>query len=164
MFRHSKIAAFVLVPFGCLVAWGWWYFGLEADQRLTPAPTVDSPPHPRTPPSQPATRQRPTVEAVMDAATAQPKLPPEIRTVEAEVYRCFGDRPSKRTTAVDVRVSFQTADDGHFVGYRLEQTSERDPYFEACLEDVFAEMIADPRHGRSPGRVTHTFHFEPSQN
>lgn len=168
--REWLVLAGVLLPFAVLVG-----VGLHSTQTSPPPPgehLVNAPP---TPPPPLAPRDAPDASAPpiavappLDAGAPEPldagepeATPPELEAaltaLRPAVRQCFDDARAHAPARVEVRVRFTAKPDGHFTGYRLEKRSWQDPYFEACMEDVFDEVTYAPK-GREPrDAVTHTF-------
>ena len=160
MRREFIIVAAVLVPFGVLVAAGFYFSPEPGPVVLQAAPHPD----PRSPrgasPPFPADAGR--GRQVPDAASEQaPGFPPELAApltaVLPEVKRCFADQRLKRPH--EVRVRFTPTRDG---GFDQVEVAEQNPYLQACLEDVFAEATWHPSGPETYTRAEHTFSFGPS--
>ena len=152
MRRELIIAAAVLVPFAVLVALG---FAFSPD----PAPLGIVEQH-QPPPEAKGQGDAPAaVVFAVDASVQSPLSPPELeaplRAVLPEVQRCFADQHLAR--AREVKVHFTPTPDGGFSEVKIDDT--QDPYFSACLEDVFAEVRFHPDGRQTWQPATHTFSF-----
>ncbi|MDP1822671.1 MAG: hypothetical protein Q8L48_05500 [Archangium sp.] len=153
MRRELLIAAAVLVPFGVLVAAG-FYFSPE------PAPFI---PSEVEKPFIPSEVEGPSAQLPLDSARGErsPVFPPglaaPLTAVLPEVKRCFADQHLKQLH--EVRVRFTPTRDG---GFDRVEVDEQNPYLQACLEDVFAEVAWHPSGPETYTPAEHTFSFGPS--
>ena len=179
--REWLVLAGVLIPFAILVAVGLHYTAGSAappapgayavNTPQPPPPPIPDVPHASAPPvvvapakdamaAAPVTYAGPPAENVAPTGLAEdtpPGLEAALTALRPAVRQCFDDARAHATSRVEVRVRFTVTPDGHFTGYQLVSRSWQDPYFEACVEDVFDEVTYTPS-GREPtGAVTHTF-------
>jgi hypothetical protein len=159
------VLAGVLLPFSLLVA-----VGLHDTASTAPpspgAHVVNAPPLDLPDASPPPVRVAPVVDAAVpvgpeaDAGVFEDtprELEAALAALRPAVRQCFDDARAHAPARVELRVHFTAKPDGRFGGYHLESRSWQDPYFEACVEDVFDEVTYVPS-GREPrGAVTHTF-------
>jgi len=183
--REWLVLAGVLGPFAVLVALGLWL--TREAPPLTPGAHVVNAPGSSSAsaaadvdagaPGPTARDVRPTLPSTDEgklpkAADASAPLPiadagpPEdtprgleaaLAALRPAVRQCFDDARAHAPPRIELRVRFQAKPDGHFAGYRLEARDWQDPYFEACVEDVFDEVTYAPSGREPPGAVTHTF-------
>lgn len=149
------IVASVLVPFALLVAAGFSF----APQSPLPLRgegqgegRTASAPHPET---------KPRPGGGVDAGAVPAKLPPELEApltaILPEVRQCFEDQHLKSRREVKVR--FTPTREGRFEKVEVD---EQNPYLQACLEDVFAEVPWQPDGRQTWAPASHTFSFDPS--
>ncbi len=173
MRRELLIAAAVLVPFGVLVALG-FYFSTPAAPAPQPGAIALAPPAP--PPVQPAT-PRDDAEVQVDSGpprvavvTSAPRpvdpgwpaaLAAPLAAIAPEVHRCFADERARLRETVTTRVRFTPTRDGGFSGVAVETTTQ-DPWLRACVEDAFDEVRFAPTGAELFVPAEHTFGFDPS--
>jgi hypothetical protein len=152
--RELWIISGVLVPFSILVVLG---FAWPQPSAPAPEPTrlpIEGPqaqPPPRAIGADAGPPPRLAPEARVEEAQAYPaELDVPLRAVEAEVKRCLVDQGTRAPRRVDVEVAFHPTRSGTFAEVSV-RPSWQDPYLEACVEDVFAEV-----HWVPSGRETFT--------
>ncbi len=174
--REALLLLGVTLPFLLLLALK--FCPSEADQpppvvqEVVPAPPQVSPVKKvEPPPSENVGAQ--VVDQLIDAGALQHRrekvsplragpllfndaVPPP-RDVEAvvtallpEVKHCIADQQHRIEDTLKLKVRFTAQRDGGLQGYSLVSSNWQDPYLEACLEDVFAEMHFTP-NGLEPG-------------
>jgi hypothetical protein len=149
--REFIIAAAVLVPFGVLVAAG-FYFSPEPSPVL-----LQDAPHPDPLPAVAGGGGPGSPHAASGQATRfPPELDAPLTAVLPEVKRCFDDQRLERPH--EVRVRFTPTRDG---GFDRVEVDEQNPYLQACLEDVFAEVTWHPSGPETYSPAAHTFSFGP---
>jgi hypothetical protein len=87
-----------------------------------------------------------------------PQLAVPLRAVEPEVRLCFEDQRARAPADLSVTVRFTPTPDGGFEHISLK-SSWQDPYLEACLHDVFAEVSFTPSGAEAFAAASHTFHL-----
>jgi hypothetical protein len=166
------IALGVLVPFAVLVAVGLWWSTPQrppltvatadagadgarpAETGLSgaPAATPSRAPDADAGPSVPSLPSRPSVTS----AAFPPELATPLEAVRAEVHRCLVDQDTRAPAHVEVTVVFRPTPSGGFDGV-VVKPSWQDPYLEACVEDVFAEVRWVPSGRETFAPSSYTF-------
>jgi len=150
------IALGVLVPFAVLVAVG---LGWSTPQRppSTAATDADTSANADADAGAPVP-SRPSVAST--ASTASTDFPAELaaplEAVRAEVHRCLIDQDTRAPAHVEVTVVFRPTPSGGFEGV-VVKPSWQDPYLEACVEDVFAEVRWVPSGRETFALSSYTF-------
>lgn len=157
------IALGVLVPFAVLVAVG---LGWSTPQRppSTAATDADTSANADADASANANANAdagapvPSLPSV--ASTASTDFPAELaaplEAVRAEVHRCLIDQDTRAPAHVEVTVVFRPTPSGGFEGV-VVKPSWQDPYLEACVEDVFAEVRWVPSGRETFALSSYTF-------
>lgn len=159
MKREVIIVTAVLVPFAALVAAGFYFSPSQSTQSPLPrggegqgeGRTASAPkPEPQLP-----------VAIAPDASPPPSPFPPELEApltaILPEVRQCFRDQKLK--TRREVKVRFTPT---RYGGFEKVEIDEQNPYLQACLEDVFAEVTWHPDGRQTWEPAAHTFSFDPS--
>jgi hypothetical protein len=164
--REWLVLAGVLVPFSMLMAVGLHDTATSSNVPSPGAQVVNAPPMEIPDATSPPVAAAPAVDAAVsvgleaDAGVLEDtprELEAALAALRPAVRQCFDDARAHAPARVELRVRFTAKPDGRFGDYHLESRSWQDPYFEACVEDVFDEVTYLPS-GREPrGAVTHTF-------
>lgn len=161
--RELWIASGILVPFAALVLVG-LAWTRPAREPADGAPTTKVPP-PAPVTAVGLTSPVSSVDASVPLDATSPEarrfpveLEAPLRAVEAEVRRCLLDQASRAPLRVAVTVAFRPTDGGGFEQVTVHPDWQ-DPYLEACVEDVFAELRWRPTGRETFVPVKYTFDF-----